>query len=48
MCLASAGDYRIEDNVIVTAEGAESMTQVPSLVADIESVWAGGTWPGAP
>ncbi len=36
---------RIEDDVIVTAEGAESMTKVPRTVEEIEAVMAGAPWP---
>ena len=36
---------RIEDDVIVTATGARSMTNVPRTVADIEAVMAGAPWP---
>ena len=39
------GGVRIEDNVLVTATGAESFTNVPRTVADIERVCAGGAWP---
>ena len=36
---------RIEDDVIVMADGARSMTNVPRTVADIEAVMAGAPWP---
>ncbi len=36
---------RIEDDVVVTADGARSMTNVPRTVADIEAVMAGAPWP---
>ncbi|KAA6426409.1 MAG: xaa-Pro dipeptidase [Trebouxia sp. A1-2] len=39
------GGVRIEDDVIVTADGARSMTNVPRTVADIEAVMAGAPWP---
>ena len=39
------GGVRIEDNVIITADGSESMTDVPRTVAEIEAVMAGGAWP---
>ncbi|KAK9848336.1 hypothetical protein WJX84_000611 [Apatococcus fuscideae] len=39
------GGVRIEDDVIVTANGCQSMTIVPRSVHDIESVMAGGSWP---
>ena len=39
------GGVRIEDDVIITAHGAESMTFVPRTVEDIEAVMAGAPWP---
>ena len=38
------GGVRLEDNVVVTASGVESMTRVPRDVADVERVMAGGDW----
>jgi hypothetical protein len=35
------GGVRLEDDVIVTATGAENMTNCPRTVADIEAVMAG-------
>ncbi len=43
--LQGFGGVRIEDDVIVTADGAVSMTNVPRTVADIEAVMAGAPWP---
>ena len=39
------GGVRIEDDVVVTAEGARSMTNVPRTVKEIEAVMAGASWP---
>lgn len=39
------GGVRIEDDVIVTAEGGNSMNNVPRTVQEIEAVMAGGPWP---
>lgn len=39
------GGVRIEDDVVVTGEGAQSMTTVPRTVKDIEDVMAGAPWP---
>lgn len=39
------GGVRIEDDVIMTSSGSQSMTNVPRSVKDIESVMAGGPWP---
>ncbi|KAK9815595.1 hypothetical protein WJX72_006529 [[Myrmecia] bisecta] len=39
------GGVRLEDDVIVTAAGAESMTSVPRTVEEVEAVMAGGPWP---
>eukprot|EP01147_Barroeca_monosierra_P001263 gene1263-4472_t len=39
------GGVRLEDNVIVTADGIENMSSVPRAIEEVESVMAGGTWP---
>ena len=39
------GGIRIEDDVILTATGCETMTDVPRTVDDIEQVMAGKSWP---
>ena len=39
------GGVRIEDDVIVTSDGARSMTNVPRTIKEIEAVMAGAPWP---
>jgi Xaa-Pro dipeptidase len=38
------GGVRIEDDVLVTADGCENLTQVPRDVSEIEDVMAGRAW----
>lgn len=38
------GGVRLEDDVVVTAQGSESMTDVPRSIKDVEAAMAGG-WP---
>eukprot|EP00850_Spirogloea_muscicola_P016680 SM000137S00458 [mRNA] locus=s137:229545:242969:+ [translate_table: standard] len=43
--LRGIGGVRLEDDVIVTSEGIENMTQCPREIADVEAVMAGAPWP---
>jgi Xaa-Pro dipeptidase len=40
----SFGGIRIEDNVLVTVDGCENLTQVPRDVGDVEAVMGGTRW----
>lgn len=35
----------LQDNVVMTADGCYSLTDVPREVADVEAVMAGEPWP---
>jgi Xaa-Pro dipeptidase len=43
--LIGSGGVRLEDNVLVTGDGALSLTDVPRTVEDVEAVLAGAPWP---
>lgn len=38
---------RIEDDVLVTATGAEALSHVPRSLEEVEAVMAGQPWPPA-
>lgn len=40
----SVGGVRIEDDVVVTADGCRVLTRVPRTVQEVEAVMAGGAW----
>ncbi len=39
---------RLEDDLVVTAKGVKTLTNVPRTVRDVEAVMAGGEWPEVP
>lgn len=39
------GGVRIEDNILITAGGCDSFTDVPRTTQEIEAVMAGKEWP---
>jgi Xaa-Pro dipeptidase len=41
------GGVRLEDDVVVTADGPVNLTTCPRTVAEVESVLSGGEWPPA-
>lgn len=43
--LQGFGGVRIEDDVLVTATGAERLASVPRSVEEVEAVMAGAPWP---
>ena len=43
--LRGFGGVRLEDDVVVTADGIENYTTCPRLIEEIESVMSGGSWP---
>lgn len=38
----------MEDDLVVTAKGVKTLTNVPRTVHDLEAVMAGGEWPQTP
>ena len=42
---AGFGGVRLEDDIVVTAEGMENLTLCPRTVADVEAVMRGAPWP---
>ncbi|OAE18692.1 hypothetical protein AXG93_4448s1270 [Marchantia polymorpha subsp. ruderalis] len=43
--LRGFGGVRLEDDVVVTADGCENLTNCPREIADVEAVMAGAPWP---
>jgi Xaa-Pro dipeptidase len=43
--LRGFGGVRLEDDVVVTADGVDNFTTCPRSVEEIESVMSGGEWP---
>lgn len=39
------GGIRLEDDLLITAKGVKTLTNVPRTVKDVECVMAGGEWP---
>lgn len=39
------GGVRLEDDVLITADGCENLTVCPRAVDEILDVMKGGTWP---
>jgi len=42
--IASFGGVRLEDDVLITADGYENFTRCPREIADVEAVIAGANW----
>ncbi|KAG6544972.1 hypothetical protein Mapa_013664 [Marchantia paleacea] len=45
--LRGFGGVRLEDDVVVTADGCENLTNCPREIADVEAVMAGAPWPSS-
>eukprot|EP00884_Botryococcus_braunii_P000767 jgi/Botrbrau1/10691/Bobra.139_2s0021.1 len=43
--LETFGGVRLEDNVLVTDIGVETLTKVPRTIKEVEAVMAGDPWP---
>lgn len=43
-CMQTGG-VRLEDNIVITADGCYSLTDVPREIEDVEGVMAGAPWP---
>jgi Xaa-Pro dipeptidase len=43
-CMQTGG-VRLEDNIVITADGCYSLTDVPREIDDVEGVMAGAPWP---
>ena len=41
------GGVRLEDDVLVTADGVDNLTNCPRTLEEVEAVCAGGQWPPA-
>src|SRR5688572_10731568 len=44
-CVQGFGGVRLEDDVVVTANGLENLTKCPRTVEDVEAVMAGAPFP---
>ena len=42
---AGFGGVRLEDDIVVTADGMENLTLCPRTVAEVEAVMRGAPWP---
>lgn len=46
--LRNSGGVRLEDDVLVTADGCENLTKCPRETWEVEEVMAGSKWPISP